>query len=175
MYRKHMSHPRGVAKPESKYRKFALFLFQGIPPREAYQSAGLIGNDNAMQMAIKRTKPIIRELELERSKAIAQREATITQEVVKRTGINKARIIEELATIAFAPVWSQEDAKKKDGVLRVRVADKRAALVDIAKLQGYWVDRHDFRVIKDVADLSTEELDALIKSQTIDVTPSRNG
>ena len=47
--------------------------------------------------------------------------------------------------------------------VRFKLADKRAALMDLAKLCGYIVDRKDVRVIRSFKDLTDDELNALLE------------
>jgi hypothetical protein len=54
------------------------------------------------------------------------------------------------------------------------LADKRAALVDLARLKGYIVERKDVRVIRALEDLSDEELAALVGSSEDIASESRH-
>lgn len=106
-----------------------------------------------------------------------------------RYAVSKERISRELARIAFAdarkvckwgkdgvevlssaeldddtaaPVVEVSQTKTADGgTIRVKLADKRQALIDLARLHGHIVDRKDVRLIKRVEDLTDEELAAL--------------
>ena len=59
---------------------------------------------------------------------------------------------------AAAVVEVSETRTAEGGTIRVRVADKRAALMDLAKLQGYIIDKKDVRVVRSIEDLTDEEL-----------------
>ncbi len=106
-----------------------------------------------------------------------------------RFAVTKASISRELARMAFADhrrlfrwtekgvevipsdTLSDDDAAavvevshtvtESGGTIRVRLGDKRQALMDLAKLHGHIVDRKDVRVIRNVEDLTDEELAAL--------------
>ena len=49
--------------------------------------------------------------------------------------------------------------------VKFRLADKRAALMDLAKLCGYVVDRRDVRVIRSIRDLTDDELAAIMSEE----------
>jgi phage terminase small subunit len=106
-----------------------------------------------------------------------------------RYAVSKERLSRELARLAFADArkffdWGpdgvtvrpsqrltddeaaavievSQTTTAEGGTIRVKLADKRAALMDLAKLHGHIVDRKDVRVIKSYTDLSDEELAAL--------------
>ena len=124
------------------------------------------------------------------SRAEAKAEKRI-EAVMDRYAVSKERISAELARMAFADSrklfkWSPDgvairssddltddeaaavvevsETKSADGgtgTIRVKLGDKRGALMDLAKLHGYIVERRDLRVIRQVEDLSDEELAAL--------------
>jgi len=50
---------------------------------------------------------------------------------------------------------------RDNGTIKLTFADKRAAHMDLAKLQGHIVDRKDVRRVKSFEDLTDEEVDAL--------------
>ena len=70
--------------------------------------------------------------------------------VAERHAVTKERISAELASIAFAAAPEQ-----------VPVKDKRAALMDLAKLHGHIVEKRETRQVRDWSDLSEEELRSL--------------
>lgn len=114
-------------------------------------------------------------------------------QALDRFAVSKERIARELARMAFADSrklfkWSatavtiiSSDALSDDdaaavvevsqtvtaegGTIRVKMGDKRQALMDLAKLQGYIIDRKDVRLIRDFSDLSDEELAALVQQR----------
>lgn len=73
-----------------------------------------------------------------------------------------------------AAVQSVSSAVTKYGrSLKVELADRRGALMDLAKLHGHIVERKDVRVIRNMEDLSEAELMALAGETTpaSDVNP----
>jgi phage terminase small subunit len=114
------------------------------------------------------------------------------EKAADRYAVSKERISHELARLAFADarklfVWGKGGVEVRDsaeldddtaapvievsqtvtsegGTIRVKLADKRQALVDLARLHGHIVDRKDVRVIRSLQDLSDEELAALSAS-----------
>lgn len=54
-----------------------------------------------------------------------------------------------------------EQTKRTVRRTKFKLADKRAALMDLARLKGYIVERKDVRVIRALDDLSDDELQAL--------------
>ena len=123
--------------------------------RTAYAADGM--NDAAVGLEAHR---LLRNPKIAPRVALAQaqteaRLATVAQEC----GITKERISRELQTIALASRADLE-AWSAAGVI-ARVGDKRQALLDLAKLHGYVIEKRDVRVIKDVSDLTDDELAAL--------------
>ncbi len=119
----------------------------------------------------------------------AVQEAATQAKLVERTGVTKERISRELERMAFVDArrlfkWTTEgvsivpsDELSDDdaaavvevsqtvtldgGTIRVKVADKKGALMDLAKLHGYIIERKDLRVIRAVTDLTDDELAAI--------------
>lgn len=68
----------------------------------------------------------------------------------------------DLTDTQAAAVQSVSSAVTKYGrTLKVELADRRGALMDLAKLHGHIVEKKDVRVIKSLEDLSEAELQAL--------------
>lgn len=68
----------------------------------------------------------------------------------------------DLTDTQAAAVQSVSSAVTKYGrSLKVELADRRGALMDLAKLHGHVVERKDVRVIKSMDDLTEAELQAL--------------
>ena len=116
--------------------------------------------------------------------------AKYLQRSVERYAISKERISDELARLAFVDArrlyrWDQngvtilasddlsdDDAAavievsqtvtKEGGTIRVKVADKRQALVDLARLHGYVTEKRETRIIRSLEDLTNEELAAMV-------------
>jgi len=67
-------------------------------------------------------------------------------ELARRLSVDGIK--EELARIAYATTG-------------ISKADKRGALMDLARLSGYVVEKKQFKLVKSYGDLSDEELEAL--------------
>ncbi len=115
--------------------------------------------------------------------------AAALDRAVARYAITKERISDELAKLAFvdsrrvyrwdekgvtvlnsdelpddvaAAVVSVSHTVTKDGgTIRVQLADKRAALMDLARLHGHIIEKRDLRVIRSLGDLTDDELASL--------------
>jgi phage terminase small subunit len=137
------------------------------------KTAQEIGSENL-------SKPLIAE-------AIAKLRSRETKAAMDRFAVTKDRVISEMARLAFAnsetffrwnkdgvDVLSSDDLTRDDkaavvevsqtvtesgGTIRVKLADKRAALMDLAKLGGWIVDRSDVRMR--LEDMTDEDLAAL--------------
>lgn len=139
-------------------------------------------NENASRL-LRNSKVAARVTEAD-AKAAARLE-----QAADRFAVSKERISKELARLAFADArrffkWdkggvevktsgdlSDDDAAAvievsqtvtdKGGTIRVKVADKRQALMDLARLHGYVVETKNLRVIRSLEDLTAAELEAL--------------
>lgn len=65
---------------------------------------------------------------------------------------------------AAAVIEVSQTITAEGGTIRVKLADKRQALMDLAKLHGHIVEKREIRRINDWSELSDEELAALAKS-----------
>ena len=111
-----------------------------------------------------------------------------------RYAVSKDRVVRELARMAFADSrryydWTPEGARVKPsadltddeaaavvevshtktaegGTIRVKLGDKRGALMDLARLLGYEAVRN-LRIIKRIEDLSDDELAALAADEGV--------
>lgn len=129
------------------------------------------------------------------AEARAKADARVAR-AVDRFAVTKERIVRELARMAFADArkfyeWDADGVRlkgsddlgddeaaavqavshtvtKDGGTIRVQLVDKRAALMDLAKINGHIIDRKDVRIIRDVSDLSEAELEALAQSGDTD-------
>lgn len=114
-----------------------------------------------------------------------------TSAVIDQYAITRERVAAELARMAFADSrryfkWGKDGVAVRDsdelsadeaaavvevsqtvtdkgGTIRVKIADKRQALMDLAKLNGWIVERHDHS-FGSLDDLTDEQLEALDKS-----------
>lgn len=123
---------------------------------------------------------------LDQARAKARQAMTATED---RYAVSKERISRELARMAFVDPrglyeWTAEGVTlkasadltddqagavqavshtvtKDGGTIRVELADRRRALMDLAKLHGHIVEKRDVRIINSVDDLTLAELAAL--------------
>ena len=123
------------ALPNIRQERFCLKVAQGIPPYKAYEEAGYKKHEsNCYRMSgNERVKQRLLEL-------CGTHEAI---ELGKRD-----RLVRELSTIAYAPLG--------DDI--VKVAEKRAALMDVARLEGHLINRVEVGTAGEFDKLSTEEL-----------------
>lgn len=124
-----------------------------------------------------------------------EKAAELASQAPDRYAVTKDRISQELARMAFVDPrglyeWTTEGVKlkasadltddqagavqavshtvtKDGGTIRVELADRRRALMDLAKLHGHIVEKRDVRLIRSVADLSEAELEALAGTKTV--------
>lgn len=82
------------------------------------------------------------------------REAAKLSEAAQRNAVTKERISSELARIAFGD----------ESLGSICIRDRRNALMDLARLHGYIVERKDVRIVRSIEDLSNEELAAIVAS-----------
>ena len=123
--------------------------------------------------------------------AAERKAAAETEKQLQRYAVTKGRVVAELARLGFANMGDyvnlgEPDEKGKreltldlskvdrdqlaavseitiddEGKIKFKLHDKRGPLFDLAKIQGYVVDRHAHRMVKSFEDLSDEELDNL--------------
>ncbi len=74
------------------------------------------------------------------------------EKVAQQHQISKERVAQALADIAFGTGKYAQP---------LRPADQRQALMDLAKLNGWVIDRSQVRFVRSVTDLTDDELDAL--------------
>ena len=79
----------------------------------------------------------------------------MAERTIEKTAITRDKVIAELARIAFADI-SMDDAQIKD---------KRAALVNIAQIEGMIVEKHEHGRAGDFANLPEAELARLLAEQ----------
>lgn len=179
--------------PADRHQAFAAeYLRNGRNASDAYRvtynkpthTARQCTSEGYRVLNLKPVQTIIQEADAKAREALGR--------VTDRYAITRERIADELARIAFAnmadylralsadePIeelckldrdvaaaMGQVSVKHFDDGLRVtfKLADKRAALVDLARLKGYIIERKDVRIINSVDDLNDEELAALAAS-----------
>lgn len=148
---------------DPRYELFAQELAKGVAQPEAYRRAGFAGNKTAASR--RAHDPVIRERVAEILAAGADR-AEITREMVVRElgriafadirqvfdSNGSLKRVEDLDDDAAASVAAIEvvqrrvpggDKDETESVAKIKTWDKRAALVDIAKMQGWHVERHE--------------------------------
>lgn len=127
----------------ARHERFAQELAKGKTATEAYELAGFKPDDgNASKLASK--QPV--------QDRVQELTGSIAAKVVEETGIDRARILHELGTIALSPLGSEV----------VRSADKRAALVDYARIEGWVIERTETGKPGDFDRMADNELEAFI-------------
>ncbi len=176
----------------ARHERFAQELALGKTADEAYQLAGFKANrGNASTLKAKQS---IQDRVAEILAAGAER-AEITRERVLnelgRIGFNDIRKVfadngalkrvEDLDDDAAAAVAAIEvvtrrvpggDSDEVEHVAKIKTWDKRAALVDIAKLQGWMIDKHE-HTGKDGGPIETVEITPEESARRIAFTLSR--
>jgi phage terminase small subunit len=138
--------------PNARQEKFCQVRAKGKSAADAYEMAGYVGHrTNACRLA---RKPHIR-----------ARVAELMSKGAKRAEIDAEKVLRELAQIGFAnmldyvrigpdgqpvidlsrttPEQAAAIAELRFGGIKFRLHDKRAALVDIGKHLGMFVERHE--------------------------------
>jgi len=135
------------------------------------------GRKEPAYVTVYKPKTTGRRLELEAAQAfnsaavvslmtsIDMEEREALRRAMDKYGATKENIISELACIAFAGpaalgVWPGG-----------KLADKTQALFNLAKMQGYIIDRKDIRFVGRIEDLSDAELLALEEQAKADLGP----
>lgn len=128
-------------------------------------------------VTVYKPKTVGRRLELETEKMfgcaavvslltqVDEEEREALRRAMQRYGATKENIINEMACIAFAgpaelSIWPGG-----------KLADKTQALFNLAKMQGYVIDRRDIRFVGRIEDLSDAELLALEEQAKADLGP----
>jgi phage terminase small subunit len=152
----------------ARHERFAQELASGKSSVAAYVAAGFKPNrGNAVTL---KNKPIISKRVAEILAARETSEQKALQRAIERSAITKERVLTELGKIAFANmgdytrVVGAERVVDLSGVtddqlaavqeliveaardvrrVRIKLADKRAALVDLARHLGMFVERHE--------------------------------
>ena len=118
-----------------KHERFAQELAKGKTGDEAYVLAGYKRNkDNASR--------------LKANESVLGRVDEILGKAAEKVGITRERILEELALIAFASL----------GDANVKAADKRAACMDLARIEGHVIERSEVGKPGDFSRMGDDEL-----------------
>ena len=147
------------------------------------KTARLIGCENL-------TKPDIAAAILEAQNRLSERTASITDDVMKELGLlgfanagdyfdwgpdgvtlkAKADLTREQMAAVAEVSWTKTE---HGGTIRLKLHDKRSALVDIGKHLGMFIDRSEVGKPGDFEKMSDEELDREIRSFTNGKDPAR--
>lgn len=131
-----------------RHELFAQALVGGASATQAYKDAGYsVRSDNTAAVNGKR---------LLTNAQIKGRCEELRSRVASGLQITRQKVLEELAVIGLAPV----DHK------HIKAADKRAALMDIAKLEGWVIDRSEHGKPGDFDRLNDDELAEFITTRT---------
>lgn len=110
----------------TKHEKFAQGVAKGLTQAEAYAQAGYEAKAEALWVNASR---LLRAAKV--SDRVAELKTQITERVVEKAAVTPAMVIDELGKIGFVELNPAD----------VKVADKRAALVDIGKILGMFKER----------------------------------
>lgn len=130
----------------SRHELFCQELAKGKTADEAYQLAGFKPNrGNATRLKAKESI----------AARLKELQEAVAEVVAEETGIDRARVLSELSKLAMAPVGHEF----------VRAADKRAALVDYARIEGWVIERTETGKPGDFDRMGDNELEAFIASR----------
>jgi hypothetical protein len=130
-----------------KRERFAQELAKGKSQIDAYETAGYRPDSGAAARLSGIISVRARVAELQAAKA---------DRVVELTAIDRATVLNELAKIAMAGLDHEN----------VRVADKRGALMDYARIEGWVVERTEHGSPGDFDRMSDDELREYVAGRT---------
>lgn len=140
-------------KLSQKQERFARNLADGMSQYEAYIAAGFAKSAarqcSSRLIRMDKVREYYEELMAEKVYVNEQANAR----AIENLAITKERVIAEMATIAFAEV------NVKDGV---DIKEKSAALMNIAKLFGWIIEKREQKNVSDLEKMTDAELDAEI-------------
>ena len=125
-----------------RHERFAHGLASGKAANESYADAGYTPCDQNASRLMSRAEVRARVAELQ---AVAANRAAITRQ----------RVLDELAKIAFAGI----------GAEGVKTSDIRKALMDIARMQGWVVQRVEVGNPGEFSRMTDEELEQFIRAE----------
>lgn len=125
-----------------RHERFAHGLAAGNAANQSYAEAGYAPCDQNASRLMGRAEVRARVAELQ---AVAANKAAITRQ----------RVLDELAKIAFAGI----------GAEGVKSADIRNALIDIARLQGWIIQRQEVGQRGDFSRMTGEELEQRVEAE----------
>ena len=127
-----------AALRNARHERFALAVADGRSAGEAYVAAGYSCGPQKARGHGHRLRT--REDVQNRIADLLHQQERIAEKGVERaiecTGITKSRVAAELARIAFGEVGGT-------GAAAIKVSDKRAALMDLARLFGWIIDKQE--------------------------------
>lgn len=126
--------------------RFARALAAGTRQGEAYRQAGFRNNPAGASRLAKKRQIAARVYELQ---------TTATERAIAATAVTKERVIAELALIAFAEIGSP----------CISVELKRKALVDLAKVAGFMVERREVSSVDRFDHLSDAQLRDIVEGR----------
>ena len=134
----------------AKHERFAQEISRGASATAAYIAAG--GAENSAGQSAYRVR---KRADVQQRIAEIQRErehinAAATELAIERAAVSKEGVIRELAKIAFADIDPKE----------AKMSDKTAALMNIAKLSGWLIERREQKIVDEFADMSDADLEA---------------
>ena len=147
----------------ARHERFAQEIAAGKTVEIAYAAAGFQPDARRANPYRLRKRDDIGQRVDELLTARACTDAIATERAIEKTSITKARVAEELGRIGFARLGGPAEDTDLDfsQLTRAQIAAaqvKRAALMDIARLFGYVVERKEQRIVDEFAGVSTEDL-----------------
>lgn len=107
-----------------RHERFAQELAKGRSLTEAYLCAGYAGDSGAASRLYKNVRICQR---------VAELQAQMADLTAEKVSITRASVIDELGKLGFAAVAGTD----------IKASDKRAALLNLAQIEGWVVERHE--------------------------------
>lgn len=126
-----------------KHERFAQELAKGKSQAEAYEAAGYAASEPNASRLTRHDKVQAR---------VAELKQRVSDRTVEYTAVTRADILLELKKLAMAPL----------GAEFVSAKEKRCALVDYAKMEGWFIERHEFGEPGAFERLADDEVDKQI-------------
>ena len=136
----------------AKHERFAQEISRGASATAAYIAAGGAEKGAGQSAYRLRKRADVQERIAEIQREREHINAAATELAIERAAVSKEGVIRELAKIAFADIDPRA----------AKISDKTAALMDIAKLFGWIVERREQKNVDEFEKMTDEELDAEI-------------